>query len=42
MGEPVRSQPIEHEFLSEYERGLRAAVLGAFLGTVLALLARHR
>jgi hypothetical protein len=42
MDDPVRSQPMEHEFLTEYERGLRAAVLGAVLGAALALLARRR
>lgn len=29
-------------FLTEYERGFRAAILGAVLGVVLAVLGRHR
>lgn len=32
----------EQPFLSEYERGMRAAILGAVLGIVLALLGRRR
>jgi hypothetical protein len=41
MDEPAE-RPTEHEFLTEYERGLRAAILGAALGVVLALLGRRR
>ena len=29
-------------FLTEYQRGMRAAILGAILGVILALLARRR
>ena len=42
MEEPVEVPSMEPVFLTEYERGARAAVLGAALGVVLALLGRRR
>lgn len=43
-GEPVPSKDDATEivFLTEYERGLRAAILGAVLGAVIVVLARRR
>jgi hypothetical protein len=49
MAQPLPTEPAptdaavtETVFLTEYERGLRAAVLGAILGVVLVALARRR
>ena len=41
MDEPVE-RPTEDRFLTEYERGIRAAILGAVLGVVLLVLGRRR
>ena len=38
MAEPMEPQP----FLTETERGIRAAILGAILGLVLGLFGRRR
>jgi hypothetical protein len=38
MAEPMGPQP----FLTETERGIRAAILGAILGLILALFGRRR
>jgi len=38
----MAEQPERTEFLTETERGLRAAVLGTILGLVLALFGRRR
>ena len=43
MTEPLPPEAApEGAFLTEYERGLRAAILGAILGAVLVVLARRR
>jgi hypothetical protein len=38
----VAEQPERTEFLTETERGTRAAILGAILGLALALFGRRR
>jgi hypothetical protein len=42
MAEPVEVSSAEPVFLTEYERGARAAVLGVVLGVMLAVLGRRR
>ena len=42
MDRPPEAPATAHTFLTEYQRGARAAILGAALGVVLALLGRRR
>ena len=42
MHGPTETHENGPTFLTEYERGVRAAILGAVLGVVLALLGRRR
>jgi hypothetical protein len=42
MDGPVETPAAEQPFLTEYARGARAAILGAVLGVLLAVLGRRR
>jgi hypothetical protein len=42
MDEPIAPDGVHPVFLTEYERGMRAAILGVVLGAVLVLLGRRR